>query len=316
MKTNIEHRTSNVQHRKEDRAHALHFNVQRSTFSVQCSPCLSCNRQAFSLVELLIVIGIIALLIGILLPALSKARQQSQQIVCASNIRQLVLANSLYAADNHSFCVIASADMFDDLGDGEGGHYRWHGSRAAAGQPFNPALGPLAPYLGLDGRVKQCPLFDASIGAATGNNFEDGCGGYGYNESYVGGRSDLYGFCPEAVATSAKIPQIIHAAGTILFSDAGMAQPFGNGVIVTEYSFCEPPWIQENPGPPSSTDQSWPSIHFRHHGRANIAWADGHVSAETLTFTNQSYGLSPAQVQHANVGWFGANNNSLFEVVK
>jgi prepilin-type processing-associated H-X9-DG protein/prepilin-type N-terminal cleavage/methylation domain-containing protein len=270
----------------------------------------------FSLVELLVVIAILALLLGILLPAFSKARQQAQQITCASNIRQLALANLLYANDNHCFCVIASSDMFDDLGDGEGGHYRWHGYRAAPGQPFNPALGPLASYLGVDGRVKQCPLFDSSIGAATGNNFEAGCGGYGYNETYVGGRSDLYGFCPQAVATSAKIPQIIHAAATIMFTDAGTAQPYGNGVIVTEYSFCEPPWIQENPGSPSSTDQSWPSIQFRHRGRANVAWADGHVSAESQTFSNQSYGLSPAQVQRAGVGWFGPDSNSLFQVVK
>jgi hypothetical protein len=49
--------------------------------------------------------------------------------------------------------VPAAVDIFDDLGDGEGGHYRWHGWRAAVNQPFNPALGPLATYLGTSGRV-------------------------------------------------------------------------------------------------------------------------------------------------------------------
>jgi prepilin-type N-terminal cleavage/methylation domain-containing protein/prepilin-type processing-associated H-X9-DG protein len=272
-------------------------------------------RNGFTLVELLVVIGIIAVLIGILSPALIRARQQAQMIVCASNIRQLALANLLYANDNHSFCVPAAADIFDDLGDGQGGHYRWHGMRDAANQSFDPARGPLAPYLGASARVKNCPLFDPSIGTQTGNNFEAGCGGYGYNEVYVGGRSDLYGYSPQSAATSAKTAQITRPSETVMFTDAGIVQPLGSGAVVTEYSFCEPPFIQENPGP-ASTDRAWPSIAFRHHGRASVAWADGHVTAESLSFSNESYGLTPAQVQAAGVGWFGPNSNALFQIAK
>jgi len=68
------------------------------------------RRRAFTLVELLVVIGIIALLISILLPALNKARAQSQKTVCLSNLRQLSVALSAYASD-HGGSIIPSFNM-------------------------------------------------------------------------------------------------------------------------------------------------------------------------------------------------------------
>ncbi|MFT3788120.1 MAG: type II secretion system protein [Tepidisphaeraceae bacterium] len=65
------------------------------------------SRTGFTLVELLVVIGVIALLISILVPALSQARQAGLRTKCLSNLRQLAIAQSAYASANRNLLFYA-----------------------------------------------------------------------------------------------------------------------------------------------------------------------------------------------------------------
>ncbi len=68
-------------------------------------------RKGFTLIELLVVVAIISLLMSILLPSLSKAREQSKLVACASNLRQLSMAMEIYADSNSGYylAVVDSA---------------------------------------------------------------------------------------------------------------------------------------------------------------------------------------------------------------
>lgn len=256
--------------------------------------------RAFTLLELLVVIGIITFLLAILLPSLSGAREQARSAVCKSNIRQIVVANSYYAEDSGGVFCAGASNFLTNL-------HRWHGQRDTVAHAFDPARGPLALYLGSDGAIRQCPTFPADEIAKHSGGFERGNGGYGYNNAFIGVQVQPMGDGTYVVATDragAAVNWVQRPSDTIMFTDSAFA-----GAKLIEYSFAEPRFHLQ-----FSQYRAIPSIQFRHRKLANVGWVDGHVDSQTLSYSEPNM-LYPIDPRKFDIGWFGkADDNRLFDL--
>ena len=242
----------------------------------------------FTLIELLVALAAAALLAALLVGTYPAALDAARSAACRSNLRQLAAANLAYAAD-HGRYVAAAADIATSTNN-----MRWHGVRV--GGKFDGALGPLAPYLGGGGAsawVRRCPSFRPEA-----EGFETSCGGYGYNALGVGSELCLPGNYDKN-AIGMRPGALVRPAATVMFADAAYLDGGGKKAKLIEYSFAEPPRFADGSVPD-------PTIHFRHRGRANVVWCDGHVTSETRDRTD-------ARSAARALGWFGPDDNGLFD---
>ena len=137
--------------------------------------------EAFTLVELLVVIGIIAVLISILLPTLGRARAAAQTVACASNARQLALAVKLFAQERRGYMPALSDEEWARQRDPMRSIWIWRRSPTDPQPVMLDWASSLLPYLGVRGVewFPQAPQNVSKIFLCPSDKWQTVSGDYG-----------------------------------------------------------------------------------------------------------------------------------------